>query len=230
MQNSPKNGLDLMQKINQDLYKQDNYRRMPEVYDTIISFVPAQGKELKILDLGCGDGSLLERISIHRKFGVDISEEQLAIARAKGIESFLVNIDLDPLPFEDNFFDIIICTEVIEHVLVPDKLLAEASRVLKKGGKLILTTPNLASLAKRLLLLANRNPFIECSPLEENAVGHLRYFIFSSLLKIVKKYNFKLLRFTSDVINFNGSGTLKSIWLAKTFPAFGRTLIFLLIK
>jgi hypothetical protein len=97
-------------------------------------------------------------------------------------------------------------------------------------GVLILTTPNLASFGKRLLLLCNRNPFIECSPLEPEAVGHLRYFIFPTLRQLVERHGFKIREFTSDVINFDGAGRLRSRLLARLFPTFGRTLMVVLAQ
>lgn len=218
------------EEITQSLYKEDNYRRMSEVYDIILSYIQKDKTGLNILDIGCGDGSLLNKIANNNLYGIDISPEQLEIAKSRGIKAQNINIDKQNLPYPDNYFDIIISSEVIEHVLVPDNLLKETYRVLKKDGIFILTTPNLASFGKRLLLLFNKNPFIEISPLEENAVGHLRYFIYPTLLNIIKKYHFRLKKFTSDVINFDGKGIVKSRFLAHLIPTLGRTLIFLMSK
>lgn len=222
---------DCWAEISQKLYKEDNYSRYKEVYDFILSRI-SKGKSLKILDIGCGDGSLLKEVinKGHDLYGVDISEEQLKIAEKNGIKTQKLNVDSDLLPFSDEFFDTVICSEVIEHVLLPENILKEVRRTLKNGGQFILTTPNLASLGRRFLLLFNRNPFIESSPLEENAVGHLRYFVRGSLLDLVKRHGFKLEIFTSDRVNFNGSGTMKNGALAKLIPSLGRTLIFVLRK
>lgn len=152
----------------------------------------------------------------------------MLVAKRKGISAEVLDIDQNSLPYEDNSFDLVISSEVIEHVLVPDRILTEAYRVLKDGGKFILTTPNLASLARRGLLLLNRNPFIECSPYEKDAVGHLRYFVKSSLLSLVERHGFKLVKHASDVINFDRHGRVKSHQLAKIFPSLGRSIIFVL--
>lgn len=221
------------EEITKGLYEEDNYRRMPEVYDFIISTVNtfAVDRHIKILDIGCGDGSLLQQMSrCGDLYGVDIAEAQIEIAKQKGVDACYCSIDRDLLPYNDKLFDVIISSEVIEHVLVPDKLLVEAHRVLKDDGIFIVTTPNLAGFGKRLLLLVNKNPFIECSPLQNGAVGHLRYFIFSTLLTLVKRYEFELVKFTSDVINFDKYGLINSKVLARMFPAFGRSLIFVLRK
>ncbi len=223
---------DNWEKITQKLYEHDNYRRMAEVYGFINKTVHSiPGKDLQICDIGCGDGSLLELVKDKGKlYGVDVSRTQLKQAVKKGIKASHCNLDMSKLPFKDGIFDAVISSEVIEHVLVPDKLLTEAKRVLKADGIFILTTPNLASFGKRLLLLFNQNPYIECSPFEPDAVGHLRYYIYPTLLKQVERFGFRLVQHTSDVINFESTGKLNSRLLARLFPTFGRTLIFVLKK
>lgn len=220
------------ESINRELYKHDNYRRMEEVYNFIASRIFRGAKpNARICDIGCGDGSLMERLSKYGEVsGIDISREQLELACRKGFDARYCNVDEEDIPFGNAQFDFVVCTEVIEHVLVPDRILTEAKRILKDDGQFILTTPNLASFGKRLLLLCNRNPFIECSPLEENAVGHLRYFIFPTLKRLVAHHGFCVREFSSDVINFDGGGRVKSRTLARLFPSFGRTLMVVLTK
>lgn len=68
------------------------------------------------------------------------------------------NAEADDFPFEDACFDAAICGELIEHLaLGPDKLLAESNRVLRPGGRLILSTPNATSLARILNLVRGAN-------------------------------------------------------------------------
>lgn len=97
----------------------------------------------KILDLGCGDGSLLEPYcKLHECYGVDISEEQLKLAEAKGLETFRVNLEVEQLPFPKGFFDLAVCSETIEHLFDVDNLFLEVNRTLKKNRFFILTFPN----------------------------------------------------------------------------------------
>ena len=180
----------------------------------------------RILDIGCGDGhKMLALSSIGNVVGVDICDTQLEKARARGLKVFRCNIDTERLPFPDGHFDLIVSSEVIEHVLVPDHLLREARRVMKPDGHFLLTTPNLAGLGKRLMLLCGINPFIECSPLEPGAVGHLRYYIKSTLDAQLRRCGLKAVEWTSDTINFDGKGRVHSDWLARMFPTFGRSIM-----
>lgn len=88
------------------------------------------------LDLGCKKGKL------HSFLVQNFPDKILGLDIEDG-ENVDVQHDLnEPLPFEDNRFSNIVAGEIIEHVLEPYKFLKECYRVLKPGGRLILTTPN----------------------------------------------------------------------------------------
>ena len=128
----------------------DNFDSKMNMYDTnkrldvIFSELLVEdisGKEL--LDAGCGTG-WFSKISCQRGANVtsmDLGENLLSKVALKCESHRVVGSILD-IPFEDNIFDIIISSEVIEHVPEPVKALHELFRVLKPGGKLVLTTPN----------------------------------------------------------------------------------------
>ena len=93
-----------------------------------------------ILDLGCGFGEFAEALEETTfDVGLDISERDLEIARASNLYSELYLGDARKLPFDDNTFGSIISVSVIEHVTEVDKVFAEAHRVLRPGGKLLIT-------------------------------------------------------------------------------------------
>lgn len=109
-----------------------------------------------VLDLGCGDGALLSRLSEQSRMaiGVDLSEVGLALAQHHLPRSPLVNSDVVFLPFKAGVFDLALCADVIEHVVDPSRLVSEIHRVLKPDGSIVLSTPNRLSpvkIARRLV-------------------------------------------------------------------------------
>lgn len=95
-----------------------------------------------VLDLGCGDGRLSELIDAGDLTLADVSPVALARARGRLPDATAVELEPDtPLPLPDGAFDLVLCTETIEHVRDTQLLLSEIRRVLRPGGRLALTTP-----------------------------------------------------------------------------------------
>lgn len=103
---------------------------------------------LKLLDLGCGEGNLLRRFIAFNP-NLKITAIDYLDFKAKlspGIEFFELDITRDRLPFEDNYFDIITIINVIEHLNNPEFTLREAFRVLKPKGRILIEAPSIRSL------------------------------------------------------------------------------------
>ncbi len=172
-------------------------------------------KPKNILDIGCGTGyfaHLLKTIYPDANvFGVDISNTALSIGKRKYKNISLLKADAEVrLPFKNNTFDLVISGEHIEHIRDVDRNLLEINRVTKKGGTLIVTTPNLASWVNRILLLFGKQPwFLEPSlrktlpifsignftfpeSLDSKPSGHLRLYTPDMLKKLLNVYGFKI--------------------------------------
>ncbi|HKP51551.1 MAG TPA: methyltransferase domain-containing protein [Chloroflexia bacterium] len=101
----------------------------------------------RFLDVGCGEGyytmALAKRAGI--TVGIDLSSSVLRVFRGlRGFPSdkiWLVNSDVERLPFEDASFDKALCSHVLEHVLDDRAVLSEIYRVLREGGRAILAVP-----------------------------------------------------------------------------------------
>ena len=93
-----------------------------------------------LLDLACGGGLLAPHVAAsgHRHVGLDLSPTALPLAREHGVAP--VRGDVLHLPFADEVADVVVAGEVLEHVTEPLRLVAEACRVLRPGGTLVLDT------------------------------------------------------------------------------------------
>ncbi len=196
--------------------------------EKLIHFVNEEGQYNKILDVGCGDGTLGSMLlkNSNEIFGIEANEGAAEIAKKRGLRVKVQDIE-SGFSFNNNTFDVVVAAEIIEHILDTDFFIDEVRRVLKPNGFLVLSTPNIASLGKRVYLLLGKNPYFEASfgyPPEAQA-GHIRFFTKDLLMNFLKYRGFTIVKFTSDIINFNSSGTLSSKLMADLFPTLGCRLI-----
>jgi|SRR4051794_28087419 len=106
------------------------------------------------LDAGCGDGRYLAALEgdlPERVAGVDIAERILETARARAPRAELRQANLESLPFGDVAFDLVLSSQVIEHVLDAPAAAAELARVLRPGGRLVISTDNADNRVTRAL-------------------------------------------------------------------------------
>lgn len=108
-----------------------------------------------VLDAAAGEGSLSQNLKDigYRIIACDIVSESF---KAKGIRCNKIDLNED-LPYKNDCFDYVVSVETIEHLENPWHFLREVSRVLKAGGRLILTTPNINSISSRVMFLYNLN-------------------------------------------------------------------------
>jgi 2-polyprenyl-3-methyl-5-hydroxy-6-metoxy-1,4-benzoquinol methylase len=140
-----------------------------------VSKLILEEKPGKMLDIGCGPGIFSSKFIPFgfSVYGVDLTAEQVRIAKGNGLEATVHDIGLKGLPYESGSFDLAFAGEVIEHIVDTTNFLREAHRVLKPGGCLILTTPNIASIENRIRLLFGRYPkWVEYRL--EGGQGHVR--------------------------------------------------------
>lgn len=157
-----------------------------------------------ILDIGCGDGSAAATaaplLRPHRLVGVDWSQDALRRAN-KHLTAVRGGLTDPGLPFASGTADAVLFSEVIEHLVDPDAALDELRRVLRPGGHLLLSTPNLAAWYNRGLLLAGVQPvFSEVSMRGiygrpgSQVVGHLRLYTARALRQMLPAAGFEIVK------------------------------------
>lgn len=187
----------------------------------------ATKNRLRILDVACNDGYLSQ---IYSRFGqvtgVEMNKIAAAICKRKKINC--LNKDIMDLPKKYHHqFDVVIAGDIIEHIFETDRFLKKLYSLLTPGGSLLLTTPNVASLARRIMLLFGLNPFLEFStllPYPEFNVGHVRYYTTKNLLTQLKLAGFTNVTIYGDKINLTRSLAIP-YKIARFFPTVSRNLM-----
>lgn len=144
----------------------------------LVSLAAAQPGD-RVLEVGCGAGHVLERFAGTARTGVDLSEGMVARARRRlGRDVTLLRASADRLPFPAGSFDVVLCTEVLEHVPDPRAVLAELLRVVAPGGRVVVSVPNEANI-DRVKRMIRRTPGLRGLLRTLAAEGnewHLHYF------------------------------------------------------
>jgi 2-polyprenyl-3-methyl-5-hydroxy-6-metoxy-1,4-benzoquinol methylase len=199
---------------------------------------------VEILEVGCGAGDF----SLHlaalgaQVTGTDFSPKAIEIAVSKGaVQASAARFqvaDAQALPFLDQTFDLVLSCECLEHVPEPAKALAEMFRVLKPGGRLILTTENYSNgmLVYWLMAWIQRKPFNSGAGVQP--IEH--FFLYWRVLRLMRQAGFALLRMTGAHFVFLAvPGThphtfvrerIKTPWLANLLRPFARHISFELMK
>lgn len=119
---------------------------MNHLFQKVIKYLP-EGNGRRMLDIGCGVGRFASLAAAwgYKVEGIEIKKAPFLIASEK--YGYLKNIkflqgDFIKYKFDESSFDVVVCTEVIEHVVHPEAVINKIRRVLKKGGLCILTTPH----------------------------------------------------------------------------------------
>jgi SAM-dependent methyltransferase len=152
----------------------------PSIYEIILNaLIPIQGA--RVLDIPCGSGGFAEHLATK-------GAECVAVDIVPTYEHRpMVVADMNlPLPFVDESFDMVISIEGIEHIHSAFHLLQECYRILKSGGKLILSTPNIQNIRSRIKFML-RGTLYWFDPYEIMRMGHVNvvpYFLLKHFLKV----------------------------------------------
>lgn len=167
----------------------------------------------RLLDCGCGNGAITlkiaEKIGTRELVGIDTVPRRMEQARARGIKVLERDLD-EKLPFENESFDVVLAIDVVEHLGNTDGFVKEVHRVLRRGGYIVVATPNLASFSSILYLLVGRQP-VEAMVSDEilagswnprwkyrnnlkDGPGHRRIFTEAALRELLKYYGFSVER------------------------------------
>ncbi|MEM2351596.1 MAG: class I SAM-dependent methyltransferase [Thermoproteota archaeon] len=112
----------------------------------------------RILNLGCGTANDTWWLAgLNKVVGLDYVQSGLRVAQRHGVAGVIGDLNLSPiLPFKDGVFDIVVCKDILEHVLEPVSVLLEVRRVLKDNGYVVISVPNHFYLPMRIRIMMGK--------------------------------------------------------------------------
>lgn len=176
----------------------------------------------RVLDLGCGDGSLLEFLKTHKgvsEIGLEIAEANITQCLAKGVNVIEQDMNKSLQNFKDKSFDTVLLTQTLQAVSYPDVIIDEMLRI---GKNCIVTFPNFGNWRSRLYLFTKgRMPVSNFMPYEWYNTPNIHFCTVRDFDVLCKEKNIKVI--TRTVVDHLHQGS----WTIKAWPNFlGETAIY----
>ena len=207
-----------MSNQQKDLYYQIHVNRYQEIFNKIKSLNFSPGS--KVLDIGCYPPYLLDFLTEQKFDTYGICSQHETVNRSK---ISILNIDNDSLPYKDDQFSLIVISEVLEHLTGdPVNILSEIYRVLKPGGYLLLTTPNVLRIQNIISLLIGKNIYFGLDQLKNSSqksgtiyFRHNREYFSKELLILLKSSGFSknIIKYFISYTPFRAKNISDPFWL-----------------
>lgn len=207
------------QKWNEEMYSRFPTKRTYEHKNFLVRFIEEKRvnnvlkfseikNEDRVIEIGCEAGYLLKRLLIAREIvGLDIARNALLDAH-KNVNADKVKFvcaDASHVPFENNYFDKVICSQTLEHLNNPKEVISEMYRIVKQQGVVVISVPNekiLSILKKFFIKIGLFNLFFRgIEPTSSS--WHIQSFSKKDIYELLGKY-FKIQRFKYTPIPFFG--------------------------
>ncbi len=149
------------------------------------------GKGKAVLELGCGEGFVSERLQRNQCVVTAVELDKRKAERAKGHckEIIVGDVETAKLGFKQNSFDAILFGDVLEHLLQPAEVLRKMGQFLKKDGRVIVSIPNIANWKIRLQLLFGGFDYREQGILDKT---HLHFFTRKTARQLIEGAGYKI--------------------------------------
>jgi 2-polyprenyl-3-methyl-5-hydroxy-6-metoxy-1,4-benzoquinol methylase len=148
------------------------------------------GSDKRVLDVGCSSGYLAQPLIARgcTVVGIERDPEAARVARAVCEDVLVGDVETMELPFADASFDVVLCGDLIEHLGEPEAFLSRVRPLLSAGGRLVLSTPNVANWSMRLGLLAGRWRYTDRGILDRT---HARLFTRKTLVETLESAGYR---------------------------------------
>lgn len=174
------------------------------IQHTIAQLVP-EGSH--VLDLGCGDGSLLEKLMQRRGctgYGIEISDDNVLACVRRGVNVLQINLHQGLAEFQDQSFDVVLQIDTLQHLRNAEVMLRETARVGRIG---IIAFPNFAHWPNRLSIAIGRMPVTKRLPYEWYDTPNIRVGTYKDFEVLARRNGLKVL----DAFGLEGGRVVR--WL-----------------
>jgi 2-polyprenyl-3-methyl-5-hydroxy-6-metoxy-1,4-benzoquinol methylase len=164
----------------------------------LLRMLPASMTLEKVLDVGCGCGAtgqyLKSHFQVKEVVGIEMNPEMAQQARTILDQVIIDDVQKMDLPYERNYFDCIICADILEHLYDPWSVLIKLKNHLKDAGCLLLSVPNVQHWSMIARLLAGRWDYRDEGILDST---HIRFFTRKSLRGLIERCGFQIEKMSS---------------------------------
>ena len=217
-----------------------NYNeKAPDYFSNIrkdlINLIDANAKDLKILEVGAAYGETLYYLKQNgiaaEAVGVDIFEDAKNKQNYKPLDRFIFgDIEKIELPEYNQYFDLILLPDVLEHLFEPKSVLQTLKKYLKEDGKIIVSMPNIRYYSA-LYKIVFKGDF----KYEESGIfdyTHVRFYCRKNIQDLLETAGYKVLKQESSIINYQGKSIAKLINLITfgIFEEFFSTQYFFVVR
>jgi len=180
----------------------------PEIYFNVVRkemlpFVPTEARVA--LEIGCGDGNFAELLlsrGVLEVWGIEYEKEQADIAQKRMTKVLVGDVAEQLTRLPDNYFDVIICNDVLEHLIDPYTVISKLRHKLKKEGVMISSIPNIRYFRNLFDYFFNKNWDYTDSGIMDKT--HFRFFTYRSIRKMFESNGY-------EVVKMEGINPTKSI-------------------
>ena len=165
------------------------YEYFEEINEGILKFIPFNNTQdtISVLDVGCGSGALSEAIKKKGYVVWGIEENEDAAKKTaqrinKIIHADLTNYEFIKKEIDNNLFDYLIFSDVLEHLYDPFSIVQEYLKLLKMGGYILISVPNGVVWTNRLSFLFGRFEYSDTGVMDRT---HIRYFTFKTAIRLL---------------------------------------------
>lgn len=181
--------------MREQIYIENNTDYFASTRVELLDLIPNKLKNGNLLEIGAGGGNTLVYAKEHSYakcvYGVELCKIENAFQQSDKIDNFIIgNIEEAELHYNEKFFDVIICADVLEHLVNPYVVVESIKKYLKDDGVLIASIPNIRELSamKDIFLKGDFN-YADSGILDKT---HLRFFCKKNIIDLFESKGYKI--------------------------------------